>query len=123
MQDIPGRGSKALEKSLGADLYMGISVNSSCVRQSKGFLVHAKITDKLVKKSDLDEDYEDMLRRSTASYVWLYEKSGVRIVNAKDVLKRGSRSPKELTRRLASAVFARTLECTEGDFGIGLPLM
>lgn len=120
-QDIPDRGSKSLEKPLGADLYVGISVNSSGIRQTKGFLVQAKISDKLVRISDLDKDCEEMLRRSAASYVWLYEKSGVRIVNAQDVVKRGIKSPKMLTRRRASTVFARTLECTEGDFEIGLP--
>jgi hypothetical protein len=120
-QDIPDRGSKSLEKPLGADLYVGISVISSGIRQTKGFLVQAKISDKLVRHSDLDEDCEKMLRRSAASYVWLYEKNGVRIVNAQDVVKRGSKSPKVLDSRRASTVFARTLECTEGDFGIGLP--
>lgn len=120
-QDIPDRGSKSLEKPLGADLYVGISVSSHGIRQTKGFLVQAKISDKLVSSSDLDEDCAEMLRRSAASYVWLYEKSGVRVVNAQDVLKRGEKSPKVLKRRRASTVFARTFECTEGDFHIGLP--
>jgi hypothetical protein len=123
-QDIPDRGPGSLEKAIGADLYVGISVSSGGKRESKGFLVQAKIGRKLKSKSDydaLEEDCEDMLQRSDASYLWLYEANGVRVVNAKEVLNRGSRSPNELLRRRASTVFTRTLECSEGDFSLGLP--
>ena len=123
-QDIPDRGPKSLEKPIGADLYVGISVSSGGKRQTKGFLTQAKISDKLKTQSDfddLDNDCRDMLKRSNASYVWLYEKSGVRVINAEEMLKRGLQSPTKLKRRRASTVFARTLECTEGDFGLGLP--
>ena len=123
-QDIPDRGPGSLEKAIGADLYVGISVSSGGKRQSKGFLVQAKIGRKLKSMSDYDalaKDCGDMLERSDASYLWLYESNGVRVVKAVEVLKRGSKSPKELQRRRASTVFDRTLECREGDFDLGLP--
>ena len=123
-QDIPDRGPGSLEKAIGADLYVGISVSTGGQRKTKGFLVQAKIDRKLKSSSDfaaLDKDCRDMLQRSDASYLWLYESNGVRVVDAKNVVKRGSRSPKELQRRRASTVFSRTLECSEGDFSLGLP--
>ncbi|WP_226562659.1 hypothetical protein [Salipiger thiooxidans] len=123
-QDIPDRGPRSLEKAIGADLYVGISATSGGIRRSKGFLVQAKIGRKLKSISDydaLEEDCSDMLQRSDASYLWLYERNGVRVVKAEEVLKRGSKSPKELQRRRASTVFSRTLECSEGDFDLGLP--
>lgn len=125
-QDIPDRGSKSLEKAIGADLYVGISVSAGSKEQTKGFLTQAKISNNLKTQTDFDDledDCGDMLKRSNASYVWLYEKSGVRVINADRVLNRGSLSPTNLTRRRASTVFARTLECTEGDFDLGLPLV
>lgn len=123
-QDIPDRGPGSLEKAIGADLYVGISVSSGGLQKSKGFLVQAKIESKLKSSSDfnaLEEDCKDMLHRSDASYLWLYESNGVRVVDAKDVVKREWRSPTELHRRRASTIFSRTLECSEGDFSLGLP--
>jgi hypothetical protein len=123
-QDIPDRGSNSLEKPTGTDLYVGISVQIESKIITKGFLVQAKISDKLNSQKDFDglrDDCSKMLKRSESSYVWLYENSGVRVVNAEDVLKNSSRNPSIWRRRRASTVFSRTLECTEGDFRIGLP--
>jgi hypothetical protein len=70
-QDIPDRGAHGLEGEIGADLYVGIEVQEGENRETKGFLVQAKLRRKLRHSADLRGDCQDMLSRTSASYVWL----------------------------------------------------
>jgi len=121
-QDIPDRGTGSLERYIGGDLY--VEVGEGAWRESKGFLVQAKFERNLIRHSAerqaLREDCEDMLDRTTASYVWLYSDNRVRVLKAQQV-RDSPEDPQSLPARRASTLFDRTLECREGARALGLP--
>jgi hypothetical protein len=120
-QDIPDRGPHALERDIGADLYVGIEVGEGKSRETKGFLVQAKLSRNLRNTADLLDECRDMLQRTRASYVWLYSDKGVRVLKAKQIRDFARTGPEDLPARKASTLFARTLECREGARVLGLP--
>lgn len=112
-----------MERDIGADLYVGIQVGEGGDRETKGFLVQAKLRRNLkggAERRDLVEDCGGMLRRTEASYVWVYDDRGVRVLKAKQVHDADGRLG-DLRARRASTLFARTLECHEGARELGLP--
>lgn len=122
-QDIPDRGQGALEKDIGADLYVGIEVvGKSGRRESKGFLVQAKMQRNLNRaEGELREACEKLLGITDASYVFVYGDGGVRVLNARPVFQDKQTRLRDMSARRVTTLFKRTLECTEGDFGLGLP--
>jgi hypothetical protein len=124
-QDIPDRGPRALEKDIGADLYVGIEVSGpGGRRETKGFLVQAKLSRNLNRTSE-EKELRDACKRlsdvTDASYVFVYGESGVRVVNAKKLVEDLGTRPRDMKTRRITTLFKRTLECTEGDVGLGLP--
>jgi len=122
-QDIPDRGRGALEKQLGADLYIGIEVIEGKHRQSKGLLIQSKLREKLnsTQRDALRGACKDMLNSSNASYVWIYAENGIRVFEASEVAGLHYRTFDDLTARRTTTLFKRTLECSEGDVSLGLP--
>ncbi|GAA5628243.1 hypothetical protein Brsp05_03539 [Brucella sp. NBRC 12953] len=122
-QDIPDRGQGALEKDIGADLYVGIEVvGGGGRRESKGFLVQAKLQRNLNRaEGELRDACAKLLGITDASYVFVYGTGGVRVLNAKTVFEDTQMRVRDMSARRVTTLFKRTLECTEGDFGLGLP--
>lgn len=114
-QEFPDRGKGALEKRVGADLYVGISVHHGRQIESKGFLVQAKMYKK--RRVNLHEQCDEMMKRTDAGYVWVYRKDGVRSVQSERVL-----ALERLHGDPVTEMLARVLECVEGDRALALPL-
>ena len=119
-QDISDRGSKALEKPLGADIYIGIEDLTGPARETKGLLVQAKMR-KYLHSMSLKEDCEKMLRRSKASYVWVYDERGLKVLDAQQIVGDPDHLSPNTKQRLPSTLFSRVLKCVEGDRALGLP--
>ena len=121
-QDLPDRGSRSLERPVGADIYLGIRVMlGGHVDTSKGMLAQAKKWPNLSAEEGggLTEQCKRMLARSPASYVWIYTVDGVGVVSAEDVIRRELR--KLSYRRRLDEVLSEILACNEGDTALGLP--
>lgn len=120
-QDIPDKGRGALERSLGADLYIGVEIISEQGRVTKGLLVQAKWDGPLVDKErgDLRRQCQEMLARTDASYVWAYSEAGIRSRHAEDFTK------KEVSMMSApdgiGRLFSEVMACNRGDPALGLP--
>jgi hypothetical protein len=121
-QDFPDRGPGALERRVGADLYVGVRVVSERhVQLSKGMIAQAKKWPWLTPEDRFGvvEQSKRMLERSPASYVWVYTADGVGVVNAEKVVERRSRNL--ANRRRLDEVLSEILACNEGDPLRGLP--
>ena len=96
-QILPSHGPNSLEKPLGTDLYIALTVepaNGAAV--TKGLLIQAKRQAKLgARWSELQEQCRRMnLVTQKGSVVWLYGPEGVATMRAPDVVKnRTSASP------------------------------
>ncbi|GAB5460210.1 hypothetical protein [Hoeflea alexandrii] len=124
-QDIPDRGRGALEKDIGADLYVGVEVSGpGRRRKTKGFLVQAKLRDKLSGTSD-EKLLRDSCKRlsgiTEASYVFIYGPSGVGVINATKLVEDSRTRPRDMKTRRVTTLLKKTLECSEGDVDLGLP--
>ncbi|QAY77253.1 hypothetical protein [Sphingosinicella sp. BN140058] len=103
-----GRGS--LEKPLGADLYVALSVEDACgLTTTKGVLIQAKRRDRL-DPAGLSKQCRRMMHVTRkGSVAWIYTRTGVDVVRATDTTK------KEWPVLSASQFFDAVLKCTLGD--------
>lgn len=115
-QDFPDKGRGALEKKVGSDIYIGISLRGQF---NKGLLVQSKWIDSDDPK--LTEQCERMLRYSPSAYVWLYGSNGVRMLKAKSVVEhhRYRRGQATWSDNLSN-IFKEVLSCRQGDRSIGV---
>jgi hypothetical protein len=76
-QDLPDRGRGALEKKVGADLYISLARRDLKPPVSKGMLMQAKWE---YSKHDakLASQMHSMIQRSNDSYVWFYGSAHLR---------------------------------------------
>jgi hypothetical protein len=108
-ETITSAGPKSLEKPLGTDLYIALSVEDASGRQtSKGVLVQAKRGRYAV--SDLREQCRRMnLVTIKGSVVWVYGSNGITVLRSKDVVE-GNDAPFSM-----ADFFDRVLKCEIGD--------
>jgi hypothetical protein len=90
-ETIPSHGRGSLEKPTGTDLYFAISVEDQLGRvTTKGILVQAKREDKM-HWPDLGEQCRRMRKITRkGSVVWLYDRSGIKVIKATDLLKQST---------------------------------
>ena len=137
--DIPSHGPNALEKRVGADIYIGFIISNGEDVISKGLLVQAKKLHsakpgRMTKKErdKLQSECEFMLSVSAHSCVWLYHNDGVMVIPAKDVV-RTLKKDNNLTTAFdegrlndkgldIGGLLETTLECTFGDEALGVPV-
>lgn len=117
-QDVPDRGRGSLESLTGIDLYVGLNLLGEG-GFSKGFLVQAKWVDS--NSSGLAEQSDKMLRLSKASYVWVYGRSGVKVIWARSALNNPKTALRNPWGRNLGAMMRRVLACKEGDPALGTP--
>ncbi|MDR6668869.1 hypothetical protein [Rhizobium sp. 1399] len=109
-ETITSHGAKSLERPMGTDLYIAMSVEDKIGHQtSKGILIQAKRRDKLSLR-DLGEQCRRMnMVTKKGSVVWIYDVSGIDVIRSEDVLKAASPAFS------SSEFFERVLECNIGD--------
>lgn len=133
-QDFPDRGPGSWEHKSGADLYIGIRVETpiALLETSKGMLVQAKKARKAYKgkrrKSESEEQRElydqcgKMLARTDkGAFVWVYGAGGAHIVPASEVYKLQVIPPEFLEGRNVAEQFRDVLDCFSGDTGLVAP--
>ena len=120
-QDFSDRGPISKEKTTGADLYVSVVLQSGNINVSKGMLVQSKWDqDVRLPNMALQTQVDKMKQRSSSSYVWIYEPSGIRVIPAAGIV-RGKIDYGEA--RTVGQTIANGLRCTEGDRKIGRRLM
>ncbi|HWD26321.1 MAG TPA: hypothetical protein VG387_04100 [Rhizomicrobium sp.] len=121
VQEIPDHGRGSLESRIGADLYIGLETVLNGETESKGLLVQAKWDEPLTKSGakGLRESCRRMLRKTSASYVWLYGRDGVTSLPAAGL--KTKRVGKIRGGASIGKLISEALACREGDGRIGLP--
>ncbi len=117
-QEFPDRGPKALEKETGIDLYVGLQVQNSASKISKGIIIQSKWDNlsSTLEKQKLDGQCQDMLRYSkSGSFVWLYGSSGISVIPASEVIANPQIKPQYLGSRNLYEIFVDILDCFKGD--------
>ena len=127
-QDFPDRGRGSWEHKSGADLYIGIRVETPGVpfAVSKGMLIQAKNAKRVVKNSlrtSESDDQEDLLdqcgkmlvRTDKGAFVWVYGATGTHVVPASEVIKHQFVPPEYLQGRNVAEQFRDVLDCFSGD--------
>jgi len=120
-RDFPDRGRGSMEKRSGADLYISLVRFDGEQPVSKGMLVQSKWDYALRHGSErrrLRDQSRNMLARTDASYVWVYEEAGVAVVPAIDAASL-ARPILRWPRRTIGELVAGGLRCTVGDRAIG----
>lgn len=122
-QDIDDKGPRSLERKLGGDLYIGVEIETQNGRISKGFIIQAK-WDKNLSRTDqtLVKQCGNMLGKTHAAYVWVYERQSVRVLPAVEIENNPNTSPLELGSKNLEELFMQVFDCFEGDREIGLPI-
>jgi hypothetical protein len=117
---LTSQAPNAQETLHGADFAGVLSVSLPDFHVKKGFLAQAK---RIEPDASIDahefermkDQCELMLQRSTASFVFLYAKSGVRVVPAIAVVSSKRLNPHELYGRGISRFYEEHFECLIGD--------
>lgn len=131
VQDFPDRGRGSWESKSGADLYIGIRVESwlkGVPPVAKGLLIQAK-KERILKHSRVDDppsrssiepdvvaQCEKMMARTDkGSFIWIYGAGGARVVPAAEVIKQQPVPPEYLASRNVAEQFRDVLDCFSGD--------
>ena len=133
-QDFSDRGRESWEHKSGADLYIGVRVETlaASFAVSKGLLVQAKKAKRVVRASlrtsesdeqvNLLEQCGKMLARTDkGAFVWVYGPGGTHVVPASEVLKQRYVPPEYLQGRNVAEQFRDVLDCFSGDTGLVAP--
>ncbi|MGH2341030.1 hypothetical protein ACRC7T_06050 [Segnochrobactraceae bacterium EtOH-i3] len=112
--DIPDRGRNSIEKKIGADLIMSVSVTGA-VEFDKLILIQAKFERK-INKSDMLSACNRMEGAigEKGGYIWLYGENGVRVLSPYQVANMKGNSIKGLKPRSASGFTKRIFDCYAG---------
>jgi len=102
------------EKRYGADFVGVLDINLPDFKERKGFLAQAKRVGSGYSKEKLFDQCSKMLTISSESFVFLYSKTGVRVVTANSVLSSGG-STSNLYSDPASKFFREHLRSNIGD--------
>ncbi|MEQ9567625.1 MAG: hypothetical protein RLN85_17770, partial [Pseudomonadales bacterium] len=119
---LTDRGTGSQESEFGADFMGVLQIDLPDYKVSKGFLAQAKMSNRS-SKSDLagvKRQCEKMLKFSPESFVFIYDKNGVRVVPAIGILATEF-GMSGLYSRPARRFFEEHLECFIGDRRISCP--
>jgi hypothetical protein len=122
-QDLPDRGSGSMESKVGADLYISLDRLDEYNSISKGMLVQSKWHDSLTHADErrrLRNQIARMYRRSSSSYLWVFDENGVTSIEApksSNPTLTWIRNPTSVGELIVSG-----FRCTKGDPNIGRDL-
>jgi hypothetical protein len=121
--ELPDRGRGAVEKAVGADLYVSVVRHDIEPPVSKGLLVQSKWDRTLHTDKNLRSQSNEIYRRTrTGGWVWVFGPHDIECVRTNRT--RHEDLPRDLMDNSTSPgqLIADSLRCTEGDPAIGMPL-
>lgn len=120
-QSLPDRGPNSMEKLIGADIFLSVSLEGSD-GFDKGVFIQAKY-DRSVDRGELKDACDRMKKvaDSDSVYVWVYEPDGVRVVSSHQVNEMQDNSLADTTSRSVKGFFGRILDCYAGSKTWGIP--
>lgn len=120
-QSLPDRGPNSMERLLGADLFLSVSLEGRD-GFDKGVFIQAKY-DRNIRRSDLQTAASRMrhVAGKIGSYVWIYEPSGVKVISAHETDRMVSNSIVGLPSRTMEGFAGRILDCFAGSRRWGIP--
>lgn len=112
---MPDRGPNSMEKLTGADLFMTVSLEGQD-GFDKGLFIQAKY-DQNINRADLKTACSKMAANvgNKGAYVWIYERSGIKVISAKQVEQMQHNNLKDVKPRSAEGFFGRILDCYAGS--------
>lgn len=123
-QSIPDRGPKSMEKLLGADIFLSVSLEG-VDGFDKGIFIQAKY-DRNVDKGQMQDAVEKMKETagSKGAYVWIYTPKGTKVLSAYQVEKMSNDALDGLQPRSVEGFTGRILDCFAGsrDWDISGPI-
>ncbi|MGV4796317.1 hypothetical protein [Rhizobium sp. F40D2] len=120
-QSLPDRGPNSMERLIGADLFLSVSLDGKD-GFDKGIFIQAKY-DRNIKRAEL-KDAADRMRRvagKVGSYVWVYEPTGVKVISAHETDYMSTNSIEGLPARTMEGFAGRILDCHAGSRRWGIP--
>lgn len=120
-QSLPDRGPQSMEKLIGADLFISISLDG-VDGFDKGIFVQAKY-DRNLDREELKDACRRMRDHISAEgvYVWVYEPEGVKVISSHQVDKMKKNSLGDVRPRSSAGFFGRVMDCFAGSKAWGIP--
>ncbi|MGO6690727.1 hypothetical protein ACCS54_07255 [Rhizobium johnstonii] len=114
-QSLPDRGPNSMERLLGADLFLSVSLEGKG-GFDKGVFVQAKY-DRNIKRREIQDAASRMrgVAGKIGSYVWIYEPSGVKVISAHEADRMTSNTIDGLPSRTMKGFAGRILDCYAGS--------
>ena len=117
---LKSKGPGSEEAEFGADIVATVNINLEGYRADKGVLIQAKRLDtgrrfEATEWRRLEEQIDKMNACTNESYVWCYDKSGVRSIKAAGLRGIESRKPDDLYASKCATFFGELVQCKHGD--------
>lgn len=120
-QSLPDRGPNSMERLLGADIFLSVSLDGPG-GFDKGIFIQAKY-DRNINRSELKDACDRMKKivGKEGTYVWIYEPDGIRVLSAHQVNQMKRNSLQGLAPRSMKGFTGRILDCFAGSRSWGVP--
>lgn len=120
-QSLPDRGPNSMEKLIGADLFLSVSLEGQ-EGFDKGVFIQAKY-DRNINHNELKTACQNMKREAgnEGAYVWIYQPEGVKVVSSHQVNQMQHNSLADVRPRSVEGFFGRILDCYAGSKKWGVP--
>ncbi|MCE8523572.1 hypothetical protein KBY30_21520 [Ruegeria pomeroyi] len=120
-QSLPDRGPQSMEKLIGADLFVSISLEG-VDGFDKGIFVQAKY-DRNFDRKELKDACRRMREHVSAEgvYVWIYEPKGVKVISSHQVDQLQENNLRDVRSRSSEGFFGRVIDCYAGSKAWGIP--
>lgn len=123
-QSVPDRGPKSMEKLLGADIFLSISLEGAD-GFDKGIFIQAKY-DRNIDKDEIQDAVQKMKKTAgnKGAYVWIYTPKGTKVLSANQVERMTTNFLARQQPRTVEGFAGRVLDCYAGsrEWGISGPL-
>lgn len=119
-QSLPDRGPKSMEKVIGADLFLSMSLEGP-EGFDKGIFIQAKY-DRNIDRRELKDACGRMQKVAgkKSAYVWIYEPTGVKVLSSHQVHQLQQDNLDDVRPRSVSGFFGRILDCYAGSKAWGI---
>lgn len=114
-QSVPDRGRNSMEKLLGADIFLSISLEGAG-GFDKGIFIQAKY-DRNIDRDDIQSAVKKMKKTAgnNGAYVWVYTPSGTKVFSANQVERMANNSFHGQKSRSIEGFAGRVINCYAGS--------